>query len=366
MKSFKKILSIVMSAVLVLVLFSACSETPAATTFTVTFDSKGGSAVAEAKVSQNSLLTKPADPARDEYNFAGWYKDRACTKAWDFENDKVTADTTLYAKWTAKDYKKWVTETFQALDNYEPDGLNTYTATYDEMVAYLKEQGVIAADAEPVDMQTTEGYLFSGESLTYDGCRPFADKAYAYGDVMLVWWDMNNGSEYADIYENMAYNNNTIVIDGGIYVMPTTSVSGYFALNVKPVCDAQNDRLSADRHEKINAKIKEYESVFDIFEGIDSRRTKLSQYYSMTELLLELRKEGLITPADIAKTTNLNEEYRFVGKYYSSSTTYTREHAPRSPIGIMIADSFLGVNGTQSSLGRRLCKPWKQHRAARI
>ncbi len=31
--------------------------------------------------------------------FQGWYKEADCTNKWDFENDKLTGDTTLYAKW---------------------------------------------------------------------------------------------------------------------------------------------------------------------------------------------------------------------------------------------------------------------------
>ena len=44
-------------------------------------------------------LVKPADPTRDGYTFGGWFTDEACTQAYDFSTP-VTADLTLYAKWT--------------------------------------------------------------------------------------------------------------------------------------------------------------------------------------------------------------------------------------------------------------------------
>ena len=44
-------------------------------------------------------LVKPTDPTRDGYTFGGWYTDEACTQAYDFSTP-VTADLTLYAKWT--------------------------------------------------------------------------------------------------------------------------------------------------------------------------------------------------------------------------------------------------------------------------
>jgi uncharacterized repeat protein (TIGR02543 family) len=33
------------------------------------------------------------------YTFGGWYKEVGCLNAWAFITDKVTANTTLYAKW---------------------------------------------------------------------------------------------------------------------------------------------------------------------------------------------------------------------------------------------------------------------------
>ena len=47
-------------------------------------------------------VVKPEDPKVDAYQFAGWYKDVQCQEAWSFDNDVVTATTTLYAKWIEK------------------------------------------------------------------------------------------------------------------------------------------------------------------------------------------------------------------------------------------------------------------------
>ena len=69
---------------------------------TVCFDTGEGSAISPASVPHAGKITKPADPTRSGYNFGGWYKDAGCSKAWDFENDAVTASITLYAKWTVR------------------------------------------------------------------------------------------------------------------------------------------------------------------------------------------------------------------------------------------------------------------------
>ena len=67
----------------------------------VKFDAQGGSATGDQTPASGSTVAKPADPTRDGYTFAGWYTDKAYTKAYDFSSP-VTADMTLYAKWVKK------------------------------------------------------------------------------------------------------------------------------------------------------------------------------------------------------------------------------------------------------------------------
>ncbi|KRF10253.1 hypothetical protein ASG89_01590 [Paenibacillus sp. Soil766] len=71
-------------------------------TYTVFFDSQGGSMVANApSIRAGNTLAKPVDPTRTGYTFAGWYKDTSYSTPWNFLVDAVNANTTLYAKWTA-------------------------------------------------------------------------------------------------------------------------------------------------------------------------------------------------------------------------------------------------------------------------
>ena len=70
-----------------------------ARTYTVTFNSGNGSAVSPVTAAYNALIAKPANPTRNGYIFGGWYKDSAYAAAWSFSKDRVTADTTLYARW---------------------------------------------------------------------------------------------------------------------------------------------------------------------------------------------------------------------------------------------------------------------------
>lgn len=67
----------------------------------VSFSAGEGSKVDFQTTAANGSVAKPADPTREGYTFGGWYTDEACTKAYDF-SAAVTADLTLYAKWTKK------------------------------------------------------------------------------------------------------------------------------------------------------------------------------------------------------------------------------------------------------------------------
>ena len=70
-------------------------------TYTVRFDTQVvGVNVADQAVVRGGKAVKPTNPVRNGYTFGGWYKDSACTEAWDFAADAVNGDVTLYAKWT--------------------------------------------------------------------------------------------------------------------------------------------------------------------------------------------------------------------------------------------------------------------------
>ena len=71
-----------------------------ATYATVSFDTDGGTAIADQTVRVGAKAEKPADPTKSGYTFAGWYKENTFTTAFDFD-DAITEDTTVYAKFDA-------------------------------------------------------------------------------------------------------------------------------------------------------------------------------------------------------------------------------------------------------------------------
>ena len=66
--------------------------------YQVTFDSMGGSSLDSQQVTYNGTATTPHAPTKTGYTFDGWFTDKDCTVAYDF-NALVTDNITLYAKW---------------------------------------------------------------------------------------------------------------------------------------------------------------------------------------------------------------------------------------------------------------------------
>ena len=71
-----------------------------AKTYTVSFESNGGSAVSPLTQAFNTAITKPSDPVKTNYTFTGWYSDEACTQPVTWPYSMPLNGGTLYAGWT--------------------------------------------------------------------------------------------------------------------------------------------------------------------------------------------------------------------------------------------------------------------------
>ena len=117
---------------------------------TVTFEMNGhGTAPVAQTIYTGDKLASVADPTAVGYTFGGWYTDKELTKAFDVENDTVSGDTTLYAKWKAiPDHELTVkVGTFTYDDNAASDKGNVYegalvTVTFDENNQLWKDSGL--------------------------------------------------------------------------------------------------------------------------------------------------------------------------------------------------------------------------------
>ena len=116
-------------------------------------------------VNEDTTLTAPADPSDDNWTFKGWFKDAACTQAWQ-TTDTFAADATLYAKWELKAIK--VTLTFNGGDGTQKNSGVENTLTLDSGTTIKL----------PACMFTKDGYIFSAWQQDGESGSIVADTSY--------------------------------------------------------------------------------------------------------------------------------------------------------------------------------------------
>lgn len=117
--------------------------------YTLSFDSQGGSDIALQTVQYKEKAMAPANPTKEGYDFGGWYKEAECANAWDFDTDVVTDNTTLYAKWTGV-----VVEPERYTVSFNMNGHGVAVSPVTDVVSGSK----ISAPQAP----TETGYTFGG------------------------------------------------------------------------------------------------------------------------------------------------------------------------------------------------------------
>lgn len=70
---------------------------------TVRFETNGGSALEPVIVPYGGTLTRPKDPVKAGWHIEGWYRDVDLVQEWNFAEDVVESNMTLYAKWAEGD-----------------------------------------------------------------------------------------------------------------------------------------------------------------------------------------------------------------------------------------------------------------------
>lgn len=160
----KKIVLTVLVAALLLLTFVGCAPK----TFTVTFDTDGGSTVAAQTVKEGEKAQKPTPPpTKTGFEFDNWYTAKTGGEVFDFDKE-VTGDVTVYARWTAVSAK---TVTFKV--NYvAADGLDD---SHDKSETVTLQVGA-ALPSVSYDYIESRGYFtdqamttaFSGDKVTED------------------------------------------------------------------------------------------------------------------------------------------------------------------------------------------------------
>ena len=160
----------------------------------------------------------PDVPSQEGYEFDGWYKDSACTERYNESGEDLTANTTLYGRWTRIGTKavtftvengSWNTESAWYKKNIGNTDADTTTETITVNVPLRNGIGTLTPDLIPhvdnQDMKPSDGYKAPGtwgnnapdtntDAITEDG-----DYEYTYtfpeADTYTITYRWVTGTE---------------------------------------------------------------------------------------------------------------------------------------------------------------------------
>ena len=269
-------------------------------TFTVTFDGNGGSwngnELDPAVVDKDDKIAEPEKPAKEHYQFAGWFADLADENAFDFENTPITSDLVLHAKWKAETY----TATFvyyEGKDNTtnqkEYDGKSSFTAPSEEAT-------------------TRTGYRFIGWYTDQEFTKPYDFTEAAEKNITLygkweqtftVTFDGNGGSWDGKELDPVVVEKDDKIAEPAKPAKEHYRFAGWFAdLADENAFDFENTPITGDLVLHAKWEAETYTATFVYYEGKDN--TTVQQQYD--------GKSSFTAPSEDA--TN-REKYHFKGWY---------------------------------------------------
>lgn len=197
--------------------------------YTVSFNSNGGSAVSSQSVAYNTVATQPAAPTKTGYTFAGWYSDAGLTSVFNFTT-AITADTTLYAKWTINNY----TVTFNS---------NGGSAVTSQSVAY---NTTATAPAAPTKAGNTFAGWYSDAGLTtpFVFTTPITSDTTLYAKWTLIQYTLKFvAGDYGAILgtktQTVSYGNSSSQVKAvplpGFHLLNWTGTNGFVTTSANPL-----------------------------------------------------------------------------------------------------------------------------------
>lgn len=182
--------------------------------YTVSFDSNGGSQVPDATVYEGAKAAAPGAPTLEGYMFGGWYRDIDFEIAYDFETERVTEDLTLYAKWTIAT-KDSYTVSFESNGGTVVDNLTV-------------EDGAVATapSAPTMSNHTFEGWYTDSE-LTGTSRFSFSTTPITANLTLYAKWTINSYSVSFNSNGGSAVVNQPVEYNGKATAPATPMKNGY-------------------------------------------------------------------------------------------------------------------------------------------
>ena len=193
----------------------ADSSSAAPATYTVTFDANGGSDVAAATVTENEKVTKPTDPTKTGYTFAGWCVGES-EVAFDFELP-ISTPMTLKAKWNVVTYTATVGKAGETGTQVQFT-IENRTAKLAEIAAMLPED-TAQFDYEWTAALPTELALSDTQEFTYTATtqKYTVTVRLNNGQQDLVFSEVEYGTTLASLFADEDEPTKVGYVPAGIY-----------------------------------------------------------------------------------------------------------------------------------------------------
>ncbi|CAM3718696.1 InlB B-repeat-containing protein [Erysipelothrix urinaevulpis] len=249
-------------------------------TYTVKFNSGQGSAVTDLKnIEHGSKILEPEEPFRDGYGFGGWFKESSLKNEWNFDEDQVTKNQTLYAKWNEKIYTV----------EFETNG----GSLIDEMTD-IPHGAIISVD------QTTEKdhYTFEGWYEDEALLVPWENLGIINDTTLYAKWSIN---KYTVTFEDNGANENitpmeleygTLIPEPVLLTKDNYTFKGWYV--EEELVTPWDFLMPIEEDLTLFAKweLNEYTVTFDTNEGSEIEPIKHIKHGSLIEEPSEPFKEG--------------------------------------------------------------------------
>jgi len=179
-------------------------------TYTVSFESNGGTPVASQTVKQGETAVMPVNPNKYGFTFGGWYVDGAFTIAYDF-SAVVNSDIVLYAKWNTK----------SAAEEYYENNSELIE------IINVEESNDVFSEADVKSLLVSKG--FGNNLISYD----YSITGTCIGDTEVSDGSANKHPMYQTLYLS------TVGDAWAIYVINGSLFANPVSFNLESNLDAQ-------------------------------------------------------------------------------------------------------------------------------
>ena len=199
-------------------------------TFTVSFDANGGDANPDPQVVvAGEFVSQPATPTNDGYVLTGWFDAASGGNEWDFANDPVSGDMTLYAQW-----------------NEIPSGSVTYIETFSNfsLSGSSYDAGTFAGD-NGITWSFTESrgdFDLDGQAIMLDkdgdGASLSATISGGISSFSVEFYDAYSGAAQVEVYINGTLVGTSMSHDGDsddtpvLFEISSINVTGEFTIEI--------------------------------------------------------------------------------------------------------------------------------------